>query len=168
MSIQNNKYVINLDVDGGDNAPSSVLSGAELYLKDNQDVRFNLYGRKSIIDTRIKNLPLLLNSSNIIECEGVIDGNLKPTEAMKKEFRHSSLAKSISSLKNQPQEATVSSGNTGAMMAYSKVFLRTVENISRPAIASLFPSKNHNINWNLDYFGTEVDDLSLSSIISSS
>ena len=62
---------------------------------------------------------------------------------MKKEFRHSSLAKSISSLKNQPLEATVSSGNTGAMMAYSKVFLRTIENISRPAIASLFPSKNH-------------------------
>ncbi len=86
MNIQNNKYVINLDVDGGDNAPSSVLNGAELYLKDNQDVRFNLYGRKSIIDVHIKNLPLLLNSSNTIECEGVIDGNLKPTEAMKKNF----------------------------------------------------------------------------------
>ena len=143
MNIQNNKYVINLDVDGGDNAPSSVLNGAELYLKDNQDVSFNLYGRKSIIDVHIKNLPLLFNSSNTIECQGVIDGNLKPTEAMKKEFRHSSLAKSISSLKNQSLEATVSSGNTGAMMAYSKVFLRTVENISRPAIASLFPSKNH-------------------------
>ena len=40
MSIQNNKYVINLDVDGGDNATSSVLNGAELYLKDNQNVRF--------------------------------------------------------------------------------------------------------------------------------
>ena len=65
MSIQNNKYVINLDVDGGDNAPSSVLNGAELYLKDNQNVRFNLYGRKSIIDFHIKNLPLLLNFSNI-------------------------------------------------------------------------------------------------------
>ena len=143
MNIQDNKYTINLDVDGGDNAPNSVLNGAELYLKTNQNARFNLYGRKSIINDNIKNLPLLIKSSNTIDCEGVIDGNLKPTEAMKKEFRHSSLAKSISSLKNQPLEATVSSGNTGAMMAYSKVFLRTIENISRPAIASLFPSKNH-------------------------
>lgn len=143
MNNLNNKFIINLDVDGGDNAPISVLKGAELYLTANQNVRFILYGRRSIIESHIKNLPLLIKSSSIIDCEGVIDGNLKPTEAMKKEFRNSSLAKSISSLKNHPLEATVSSGNTGAMMAYSKIFLRTIENISRPAIASLLPSKNH-------------------------
>lgn len=143
MTIQNNKFLINLDVDGGDNAPISVLKGAELFLRDNENVKFKLYGRRNIIDAHIKNLPLLLKSSIIIDCEGLINGSLKPAEAIKKEFRNSSLAKSISSLKNNPFEATVSSGNTGAIMAYSKVFLRTIENISRPAIASLFPSKKH-------------------------
>ena len=143
MTNNYNKFVINLDVDGGDNAPLSVLKGAELYLGDNKNVEFKLYSRKSIIETYIKNFPLLLKHSKIIYCEGRIDGNLKPTVSMKKEYRNSSLAKSISSLKNKPLEATVSSGNTGAMMAYSKVFLRTIDNIARPAIASLFPSKNH-------------------------
>jgi len=143
MIFDDNEFLINLDVDGGDNAPISVLKGAELYLSKNQNVKFNLYGRKSIIVPFIKDLPLLAKLSNIIDCEGVIDGSLKPADAMKKEFRNSSLAKSISSLKNQPNQATVSSGNTGAMMAYSKVYLRTIESISRPAIASLFPSKNH-------------------------
>lgn len=138
-----NKFIINLDVDGGDNAPVSVLKGAELYLNSNKNVNFNLYGRMHIINSHIDNFPLLKKYSKIINCEGLIDGSLKPAEAMKKQFRNSSLAKSISSLKNQPLQATVSSGNTGAMMSYSKVFLRTIENISRPAIASLLPSKIH-------------------------
>jgi len=143
MTIGHNKFVINLDVDGGDNAPISVLKGAELYLNTNNNVNFNLYGRANTINSYIENFPLLKRYSKIVECEGVIDGNLKPAEAMKKQFRNSSLAKSIFSLKNQPLHATVSSGNTGAMMSYSKVFLRTIENISRPAIASLLPSKIH-------------------------
>jgi len=76
MNNLNNKFIINLDVDGGDNAPISVLKGAELYLTTNQNVQFTLYGRRSIIESQIKNLPLLINSSSIIDCEGVIDGNL--------------------------------------------------------------------------------------------
>ena len=40
MNNLNNKFIINLDVDGGDNAPISVLKGAELYLTANQNVPF--------------------------------------------------------------------------------------------------------------------------------
>jgi len=53
------------------------------------------------------------------------------------------MSNAIADLKNNDNEITISAGNTGAMMAYATVYLRTIENISRPAIASLFPSKIH-------------------------
>jgi glycerol-3-phosphate acyltransferase PlsX len=37
--------------------------------------------------------------------------------------------------------AAVSSGNTGALMAISKLILKTLPNVNRPAAASLFPTK---------------------------
>ncbi len=143
MTVNNNKFTINLDVDGGDNAPNSVLAGAEMFLQSNKNVTFNLYGNKINIKSLLNNFNLLNKNSNIVDCESIVDGGMKPSEAIRKDFRKSSLSKSILSLKNNPYEATVSSGNTGAMMAYSKVYLRTIENISRPAIATLFPSKYH-------------------------
>ena len=141
--MNNDKFIINIDVEGGDLAPNSVLKGSQLYLEKNKDVIFNLYSRSEIIHPIISNYPLLKNNSNIILTEGFISGDLKPSESMKKEYRNSSLSKSIHALKDNKFQATISSGNTGAMMAYSKVFLKTIENISRPAIASLFPSKEH-------------------------
>ena len=53
------------------------------------------------------------------------------------------MSNAISQLKDDKSQITISAGNTGAMMAYSTVYLRTVENITRPAITSLFPSKKH-------------------------
>ena len=143
MTVNNNKLYINLDVDGGDHAPESVLYGAEKYLEKDLNVFFNLYGNRTTIESYLTKLKLLEKNSAIIDCEGKIDGSLKPTDSMKKEYRNTSLAKSIHALKNNNNQATVSAGNTGALMAYSKVFLRTIENISRPAIATLFPSKQH-------------------------
>ena len=48
--------------------------------------------------------------------------------------------KPIKSVKNQ-SSAMVSAGNTGALMAFSKLFLKTISGINRPAIAACFPTK---------------------------
>ena len=53
------------------------------------------------------------------------------------------MSNAILNLKENKNQITISAGNTGAMMAYSTVYLRTIENITRPAIASFFPSEKH-------------------------
>jgi glycerol-3-phosphate acyltransferase PlsX len=68
---------------------------------------------------------------------------MKPSDALKKHNRNSSMSNAINQLKEDKSQIVISAGNTGAMMAYSTVYLRTIENISRPAIASLFPSSHH-------------------------
>lgn len=137
------KYIINLDLHGGDFAPRSVLEGASLALTKNPSIHFKLHSTKELYQQYSILFPKIFEIFDWIESDNSISPNTKPSEALKKDNRKSSMSNAIADLKNNDNEITISAGNTGAMMAYSTVYLRTIENISRPAIASLFPSKNH-------------------------
>ena len=53
------------------------------------------------------------------------------------------MSMAIQLVKSGEADAVVSAGNTGALMAMSKLILRPIEGISRPAIAAYFPT----IKW---------------------
>ena len=137
------EFLINLDLHGGDLAPISVLEGAKIASKKNSSIRFQLHSTRDIYETYKKNFSKLFEISNWIESSNYISSDMRPSDALKKDNRDSSMSNAISSLKENKSQIAISAGNTGAMMAYATVYLRTIENISRPAIASLFPSKNH-------------------------
>jgi len=137
------KYIINLDLHGGDFAPNSVLEGAAKALLKNPSINFKLHSTKELQEKYSKKYSIVFQKSEWIESDNLIAPGMKPSEALKKDYRKSSMSNAIAELKNNNDEITISAGNTGAMMAYATVYLRTIENISRPAIASLFPSKNH-------------------------
>ncbi len=137
------KYLINLDLHGGDFAPQSVLEGALIALKKNPSIRYNLYSNRAIYEEFKSTFSNLFANSQWIQSENFISPHMKPSDALKKDNRNSSMSKAILSLKENKNQISISAGNTGAMMAYSTVYLRTIENITRPAIASLFPSENH-------------------------
>ena len=137
------KFLINLDLHGGDLAPLSVLEGANIALKKNPSIRYKLHSTKEIFLNQNKTFSKLFEKSDWIESKNFISPQMKPSDALKKDNRNSSMSNAISELKNDKSQISISAGNTGAMMAYSAVYLRTIENITRPAIASLFPSKNH-------------------------
>ena len=137
------KFLINLDLHGGDFSPLSVLEGANIALKKNPSIRFQLHSTQEVFLNQNKKFPKLFEKSDWIESKNFISPQMKPSDALKKDNRKSSMSNAISELKNDKSQISISAGNTGAMMAYSTVYLRTIENISRPAIASLFPSKNH-------------------------
>ena len=137
------KYVINLDLHGGDFAPNSVLEGASIALSKYPAIHFKLHSTKELKEQFSNKFSKIFHKSDWVESNNIISPDMKPSEALKKDYRKSSMSNAISDLKNNDNEITISAGNTGAMMAYATVYLRTIENISRPAIASLFPSKNH-------------------------
>ena len=138
-----NKYIINLDLHGGDFAPKSVLEGATMALLKNPTIHFKLHSTKELQQQYSKKFSDIFQKFDWIEADNIISPGMKPSEALKKDNRKSSMSNAILDLKNNGNEITISAGNTGAMLAYATVYLRTIENISRPAIASLFPSKNH-------------------------
>jgi len=139
MSAGKIQLPIALDAMGGDNAPASVIRGAEMALIRHPGIRFVLYGNRAMLEPMVQDIPLVKAASEIVHTEGVIAGNDKPSVAVRR-GRNSSMWLSIESVKEGKSCAIVSAGNTGALMAMSKLVLRTLPGISRPAIAALFPT----------------------------
>ena len=137
------QFLINLDLHGGDFAPKSILEGADIAFKNNHSIRFQLHSTKDIYEKYKKHFSQLFEKSDWIESQNFILPEMKPSDALKKNNRQSSMSNAINQLKDDKSQIVISAGNTGAMMAYSTIYLRTVENIARPAIASLFPSTHH-------------------------
>ncbi len=129
---------LSLDAMGGDNAPQIIVDGAAQSKIRHPYLNFSFFGNK------YKLLPLIrssetLKDSEIIHTDEIIDANEKPSIAVRK-GRNSSMGMAIQSVKSGKANAIVSAGNTGALMAMAKLFLRPIEGINRPAIAAYFPT----------------------------
>ncbi|MDF3047975.1 MAG: phosphate acyltransferase [Candidatus Midichloriaceae bacterium] len=134
--------VISVDVMGGANAPLSVISGLELFCKENNSTSFLLYGRETEIRQLVEKTKHLKNFCKIIDCETVVSDDEQPVKAAKTGI-NSSMRKAIEAVKSGAANACVSSGNTGALMVMSKMVLGMLSGIKRPAIVSIFPNRTH-------------------------
>jgi phosphate acyltransferase len=130
---------IALDAMGGDHAPGCVLRGAEMALLRHPGSKFILFGNRYILEPILVAMPQLKAASEIVHTESVVAGDDKPSIAVRR-GRDSSMWLAIESVKEGRSCAIVSAGNTGALMAMSKLILRTLPGVSRPAIAALFPT----------------------------
>jgi glycerol-3-phosphate acyltransferase PlsX len=135
-----NQIIIALDAMGGDNAPFVVIAGASLAVKKNKNLYFNIYGNENIINSILKKYSNLKNKYTLFHTESVISNDDKPSDALRK-GRDSSMRLAINYVKNHPNSAVVSAGNTGALMATSKFVLQMIESIDRPAIVTYIPTR---------------------------
>ena len=132
------KIKISLDAMGGDHAPEIVVEGAAEAKVRYPDIEFIFFGNKKILYPLI-NSKHNLSESEIVHTMEFIKPNDKPSNVIRR-GANTSMALAIKSVKNQ-SSAMVSAGNTGALMAFSKLFLKTISGINRPAIAACFPTK---------------------------
>jgi len=130
---------IALDAMGGDHAPISVLHGAEQALIRHPGIKFLLFGDRDKITPILNTLPRLRGACELVHTDQAIGGDDKPSQAVRK-GRQSSMWLAIDAVEKGRACAVVSAGNTGALMAMSKLILRTLPGISRPAIAALLPT----------------------------
>ena len=131
---------LSIDVMGGDSAPGIVMDGIAEALTRYPDVRYILFGRAPDIQTYLDQNIKLKNSCELQHTDSVITGEQKVSQAIRK-GRNSSMWKAVEAVKDGFADGVVSAGNTGALMAMSKLNLRMLPGIDRPAICSLFPSK---------------------------
>lgn len=128
-----------LDAMGGDHAPTSVLEGAEIALLRHPGLQFLIYGKEEVAPL-LAAMPKLRAAAEFIVCETAIGGDEKPSAAVR-QGKQSSMRKAIDAVSEGRAFGIVSAGNTGALMAMSKIVLKTLPGINRPAIAALFPTQ---------------------------
>lgn len=130
---------IAIDAMGGDEGVRVMIEGAALARRRHDQFKFLLVGDEKRIKAALDNHPNLRGSSEILHTDGVISGEDKPSQALRR-AKDTSMGRAIAAVKAGDAGAAVSGGNTGALMAISKLALRTMPGIDRPALAALLPT----------------------------
>lgn len=138
---QGAEYLIGIDAMGGDNAPLCVLQGADIMLRKRPNLHFILYGDQDAINRHISKFPRLSGHHSLVHTTEKVLPDDVPTVALRQR-KNSGMALGIKAVRAGNIDAFVSSGNTGALMAMSKVILKTLPDIDRPAISTLVPTIN--------------------------
>jgi len=134
---------IAIDAMGGDEGVRVMVSGAALARRRHDQFRFLLVGDEARIKAALDNHPGMAGASEILHCEDVVGGDERPTQALRR-AKTTSMGLAINAVKTGDAGAAVSGGNTGALMAMSKLALRTMPGIDRPALAALMPTLGDN------------------------
>ena len=137
------KITIALDMMSGDHGVSSSVPAAEEALQKFNNLFLILVGDnkeiKTLLSDKVKNLEG--ERYKIMHTEEFISMNDEIIAAIRTK-KNSSMRLAINSVKNKEADACVSAGNTGALMALSKIILKTIPGIDRPAICGSLPTKS--------------------------
>ncbi|MGZ5844455.1 MAG: phosphate acyltransferase PlsX [Xanthobacteraceae bacterium] len=134
------KVRIALDAMGGDHGAAVVVPGAELSLSRHPDIEFLLFGNRAEVEPLVAARPQLRAASSLVHTDVVVQMHDKPSQALRKGRRRSSMWLAVDAVKKGEADVAVSAGNTGALMAMAKIDLRTMAGIERPAIAAIWPT----------------------------
>ena len=137
------KVVIAIDAMGGENSPNKNIEGLNLFLKKNRDKKdyfFKLYGDEKKIKEELKKYKILKENIKIFNTFTVVSDEETPLTAIKNS-KNSSMWKTINSQIEDDSDISLSAGNTGVLFVISKMLLKTIEGVSKPALAGIWPSK---------------------------
>src|SRR5215207_4262652 len=133
---------------GGDYAPDSAIAGAlHAILELAPEHTLQLVGPLDVIRDRVSALTTgdlapagaMADRIELIEATEVIEMSDKPTAALRSK-PNSSMVVGLKLQADGHSDAFISAGNTGAQMAASTVLLKLHAGLTRPAIATLFPT----------------------------
>ena len=134
------KVRIALDAMGGDVGASVVVPGAAISLSRHPDTEFLLFGDRARIEPELDRHPALKAASRVIHTDVAVSANDKPSQALRRGRKTSSMWLAIDAVKKGEAGVAVSAGNTGALMAMARFNLHTLPGIDRPAIAAIWPT----------------------------
>jgi glycerol-3-phosphate acyltransferase PlsX len=134
---------IAVDAMGGDEGLAVMLAGVARARRKFEGMSFILVGDEAAIAEGLKSHPNLTAHSEIVHAPDTVGPSDKPSQAIRR-AKTTSMGQSIAAVKAREADAMVSGGNTGALMAMSKLALRTMPGIDRPALAALLPTLGAN------------------------
>jgi glycerol-3-phosphate acyltransferase PlsX len=134
------KVRIALDAMGGDVGAPVVIPGAAISLRRHPEIEFLLVGDRARIEPELDRHPALKAASRIIHTEVAVSMQDKPSQALRRGRKTSSMWLAIDAVKRGEADVAVSAGNTGALMAMARFNLRMLPGIDRPAITAVWPT----------------------------
>jgi glycerol-3-phosphate acyltransferase PlsX len=152
------QITIAVDAMGGDHGLPVTIPATIQFLSQASSVSCLLVGDESTIGralesqkpaTAIRSRIELVHASEVVGMDEAIAVALRGK-------KDSSMRRSIECVRDARAQACVSAGNTGALMALSRMVLKTMEGIDRPAIAAQMPNVRGGATMMLD-LGANVD-----------
>lgn len=125
---------------GGDHAPQIVVNGAALAAERFPDTFFYIYGDEALLNPLIKKQRRLDGRIEVCHTPDRVKSEDKPRDVIRS-GKQTSMWLAIDRVKQGEADAVVSAGNTGALMAISKLVLGGMKGIKRPAIATFLPNQ---------------------------
>jgi phosphate acyltransferase len=148
-----------LDAMGGDNAPQAIVEGAILAAKESRGkYGIVLTGPEEVVKSTLSSFGYSGYAEagmEIFHAPDIVTMDDTPTSVLKTK-QNSGLMACVSLQKAGKVQASISAGNSGAMMAACLMVLGRVGNMPRPAIACDVPSFGRNVTL-LDC-GANVDE----------
>ena len=141
---------------GGDHGPSVTIPAAISFVKREPDAELILVGLEEVLRAELKKhkadghprLTIRHASEQILMDD--------PLEVALRRKKDSSMRVAVELVRDGLAQASVSAGNTGALMAVSRYVLKTMAGVDRPAICSILPNQKNGPTYMLD-LGANVD-----------
>ena len=130
---------IAVDAMGGDNSPKKIIDGIIHHHKSNKDVFYKIFGDEIKINKLIDN-KITKDNFEISNTLNKVSSEDSPLEGAKR-GKDTSMWLAVESVKKKDCDIVISAGNTGALLVISKLNLKMIENIDKPALSALWPNK---------------------------
>ena len=131
---------IAIDAMGGDFAPREIVKGAVEAARGLSGIdKLFLVGDETAIRAELALYGETPACIEIRHASEVVEMGESPALALRRK-KDSSISRAVELVKNGEAGAIFSAGSTGAAVAASTLRLRTLENVDRPAIATVMPS----------------------------
>ena len=138
------KISIAIDAMGGDNSPDKTIEGIKFFLeknKDKNDFVLNIFGIENILKEKIKKYKINSSSINIINSDKIVSDEETPLTAVKNS-KNTSMWNCIQHQLDGKSNISLSAGNTGVLLVISRMILKMMNEVSKPALAGLWPNQN--------------------------
>ncbi|WP_080754711.1 phosphate acyltransferase PlsX [Pseudomonas parafulva] len=133
--------IIAIDAMGGDFGPRSIVEASIACLSATPSLHLTLVGQTSLLEELVSGLAAIDRARlRIVDASEVIGMDERPSQALRGK-PDSSMRVALELVRDGKAQACVSAGNTGALMALSRLVLKTLPGIDRPAMVAAIPTR---------------------------
>ena len=155
-------HIVHLAIDlmGGDQPPQERLQAVSRFLRKFKDCKLSVFIGAGLSE-EVQSISH--ERLNFIVCDSTVEMDESPLKALRHK-RNSSLSDAIRFLADGEADVAVTAGNTGAMVALARHWLKPLGDGERPALATLLPSRGNrtlllDVGATVDYRATDLFSL---------
>ena len=138
------KISIAIDAMGGDNSPDKTLEGIKIFLdkyKKQNDFSLNIFGKIDEINSKLEKYNIKKDKITVFDSKKIVSDKETPITAVKNS-KNTSMWDCIQHQLEGKSDISLSAGNTGVLLVISRMILKMMNEVSKPALAGLWPNQN--------------------------